>query len=549
VRFNPSESKSFVAVLDSNGTMIDQDTSVEEAYERARRASPTGTVVADATVLAEPDGEPIGNPPELHESARRALVASRIRPTSIDWGSFDPITKDCRRVEEAREELRRYGSTKYNELLAGVEGTVYAPQREGEVGKRGGVAARFSPGWVRSDLLRQNQKMAKVLSGELTLYDSIGLSLLPHGASWRPPFDPGTKQARDSKGTATNCLYSTPECRKVCLVNTGQRALESGATAASWLFSHMLRDHTEVFLINLFDMCLDAFLKAENEGRSAWLQQENIERRESGECDLRTVPEELAEYNFRRFIRLNVLSDLPWELIAPGMIERICELARRALHKRGHSPRNGLMFYDYTKLPYRSGLDGFYDLTMSFSGRSDMFQAVDDVVKGMPGCAPRMAAVFVKREEDLVAGRYGSSYYAAQPGMPLSSENKWHAWKFWGPPVWNGDLSDIRPLDPKNVRVIGLTYKPPSYKIPAAIGVLTAKGKQKKFELEFVVPSPQLDRELPTFIVRVRQPDPDAPPIVMATQDSRNRVIELVPGGDIKKIGVSLPVLPGLYRD
>jgi hypothetical protein len=35
----------------------------------------------------------------------------------------------------------------------------------------------------------------------------------------------------------------------------------------------------------------------------------------------------------------------------------------------------------------------------------------------------------------------------------------------------------------------------------------------------------------------------------MATQDSKNRVIELVPDGDIKKIGVHLPVLPGLYRD
>lgn len=509
VKRNAAESKSFIAVLNHNGVMVDSDDSAEEAYERARRVSPTQTVVVDSSVTAEPEAHqnPAG---KLKDAAQRALVQSRVpasRFTSTDWSSFDPLNNpsDAKTVKDARAALRDYGRKEYAEILESVTGKVFRPQEEGEKGKRGGVAASFSPGWLVGDFLRQNQKMKKILAGEQTMHDSIGLSLLPHGASFREPFSTSTDQGPSN---STFCLFSTAECRKVCLVNTGQRALESGAFASSYLFSKMLRHDPNAFAINVFDRCVSAFLDAEKEGRRAYLD----EFEEQAPTSMR----------FRRFIRLNVLSDLPWELMAPGLIESVCNYARRIMQPRKqHTMRDGLAFYDYTKVPYRKGIPGMYDLTMSFAGSSGLFPALFDVIDGDQDAAPRAAVVFVKREETPTSTRYGSGFYKASPGVPLSSENEWHAWDFLGQRVWNGDLSDVRSLDPKNVKIVGLTYKPPRYKVAAGI------GSKKKFNLEDVVPSVDLDRELPSFLVRVRQPDPDSPPIVMATQDVSNRKLIL----------------------
>ena len=505
-RRNALESKTFFAVLDHNGMMIDEDSDIDEAYERARHASPTETVVLDSTVLAEPEAE--SNPAgKLAGAAQKAVAASHVQVVDIDWSRFDPLNnaKDAQLVEDARGRLRVYGRGEYSRILEAVKGEVFEPQRPGEKGKRGGIAAKFNPGWLVGDFLRQNQKMAKILEGENVMHDSIGLSLLPHGASFRDPFSTSTDQG--PKGS-TYCLYSTKECRKVCLVNTGQRALESGAFASSYLFSKMLREDPEAFTINIFDRCIQAFLNADFEGRRAY----------------HAAFDEAAplSMHFNRFIRLNVLSDLPWELLAPGLIDGICTYARRALQpSRRHTARDGLMFYDYTKIPYRRGIEGMYDLTMSFSGSSGMFPALFDVINGDPEAAPRTAVVFIKREEKPTHTRYGTSMYRPAPGKPLSSKDEWHSWEFLGQPVWNGDLSDVRPLDPKNVRVVGLTYKPPNYKLAAPVGA------KKKFALERVVPETDIDRELPTFLVRVRQPDPESPPTVMATQDPRNRKLVL----------------------
>ena len=503
------ESKSFFAVLDHTGNLVDTDADADEAYARAQHASPTGTVVVDGAVFGEPERtqNPAG---KLANAAQKALVACRVPALSFsanDWASFDPVNnqKDAAQVEAARDVLRKWGRKEYASILESVKGEVYRPQEEGEKGKRGGIAREFSAGWLVGDFLRQNQKMAKILEGEDVMHDSIGLSLLPHGASFRDPFSTSTEQGA---GGATNCLFSTAECRKVCLVNTGQRALESGAFASSYLFSKMLRENPDAFAINVFDRCIQAFLDTDKEGRRAYAEK----FRESAPLDMR----------FNRFIRLNVLSDLPWELLAPGMIESICRLGRRMLQpNKRHVARDGLMFYDYTKIPYRRGLPDLYDLTMSFSGSAGLFDALFDVINGDPEAAPRAAVVFVQREEKPAHGRYGTSMYRAAPGKPLSSKQEWHSWEFLGQRVWNGDLSDVRPLDPKGVRIVGLTYKPPNYKVAAPVGA------KKKFALEAVVPATDIDRELPTFLVRVRQPDPDAPPIVMATQDPDNRKLVL----------------------
>lgn len=487
-RAEVASSKSFVAVLDHRGEMIDQDEDAEEAYERARHASPSGTVLVDDSVNSSDDHLPAStsNPPAVGGFVQKALRACQISKVDLawDWDPRDPEGK--RHVAQARAILRDRGAEIYAEILSEVEGLIHEPKRRGERKKRGGIAREFDPAWLTGDFLRQNQKMAKVLEGSSAEYDSIGLSLLPHGASFRDAFSTSSDQG---EGGATYCAFSTPECRKVCLVNTGQRALESGAFAASYLFSQLVREQPEAFAVNLFDRCVAAFGAAEQK-------------------------------SFHRFIRLNVLSDLPWETLVPGMIEGACDIARgprRAERSSGPTGmERGFAFYDYTKIPYRAGVPGYYDLTLSFAGSKGTFPALFDVLEGSPDSAPRTAVVFLKREEKLVRHKRGPAPYRASPGKQLKSDELWHDWTFLGEPVWNGDRSDVRPLDPAEVKIVGLTYKPPHYKVEP-------QERGKKFGLIPVVPVTDLDKELPTFLVRVRQPDPEAPPIVMATQDPANR--------------------------
>ena len=328
-RWNPAQriraverAESFLAILGPDGVMIGKDDNVEDAIRFAEKRSPSGTVLVDETVYATSlDREDRGfqrqlargadNPPDLSRAPVQALKASRI-PTAkigIDWSRFDPSSADGKAtVKEARERLREHGQAIYDRLLEQAAGEVHVTQ------KRGGVAADFRDNWLTRNFLRQNMKMKKVLdTGDS--YDSIGLSLLPHGSSFREPFSTSTDQGA---GGATNCLYSTAECRKVCLVNTGQRALESGSFAASYLFSHLLRELPEEFLVNVFERSVKAFADAGADG-------------------------------FYRFIRLNVLSDLPWELVAPGFLEAVCEYARhQLLGKKKWAWTRGLAFYDYT---------------------------------------------------------------------------------------------------------------------------------------------------------------------------------------------------------
>lgn len=109
------------------------------------------------------------------------------------------------------------------------------------------------------------------------------------------------------------------------------------------------------------------------------------------------------------FFRLNVLSDIPWEAFAPEVFARF----------------PGVTFYDYTKIPDRSVLPDNYSLTFSYSGANerDAKRALDS--------GRNVAVVFDRLPET-----------------------------YWGYPVVNGDLSDLRPLDPSPV-VVGLRYKRP----------------------------------------------------------------------------------------
>jgi hypothetical protein len=505
MRWNPSEvhdaideAESYIAILDHEGRMIDQESDPQEAYERAAFHSPTKTVMVDSNVWSKP-ARP--NDDETRETLRdavtRAVERSTIRPTRFDYESLGNFGKRDYRdnVDRYREQLGAVGKPMYARLVEEAAATVHG---KGE-SQEGSIAKTWMEDWLDSEFLRENTKTAKVLARSDASYRSYGLNLLPHGAPFRSPFSTDTGQG---PGGNTFCAHSTKECRLACLVNTGQRALTSGSFAASYIFSKLLLNSatTEAFLVNLYDRCVSKFV-------SAW-------RGKSSE---------------RMFLRLNVLSDLPWEVIAPGLLEAASKEARRILlGGQQWKWTDALGFYDYTKIPYRKGLPKHYDLTYSYSGPASRDPAAD-LLRDEPSMPRRMAVVFIERSTDLVRDEEGrESYYAGDPGLRLKQESaRFFKFKWFGWPVFNGDNSDIRPLDPADVRVVGLAYKVSRYKVWAEAGELTAEGKQKQFGLKNFVQSDEIDAKLPTFMVRVHRPDPDGPPVVVSTQDPSNRQVIL----------------------
>jgi hypothetical protein len=115
-------------------------------------------------------------------------------------------------------------------------------------------------------------------------------------------------------------------------------------------------------------------------------------------------------------VRLNGTSDLPWERIAPELFASYPTVA----------------FYDYTKAPVRrrpeASLPSNYSLTMSYSGEN-IHECVDA----------------------LCEGRNVAMVFDVPKGAPLPAEL--HGW-----PVVDGDVTDLRFLDPRGV-IVGLRAK------------------------------------------------------------------------------------------
>jgi hypothetical protein len=131
-------------------------------------------------------------------------------------------------------------------------------------------------------------------------------------------------------------------------------------------------------------------------------------------------------------IRLNGTSDIKWENIAFDYEGKYYDNIMQLFPD--------IQFYDYTKIINRDNIPVNYDLTFSYSGKSEFSKYVNIAInKGM-----RMAVVFKDKHN-------------------LPNE-------FMGLPVVNGDNSDIRHLDNQGVIV-----------------ALYAKGKAKQDNTGFVV--------------------------------------------------------------
>lgn len=243
-----------------------------------------------------------------------------------------------------------------------------------------------------ASLLRSNLKTEKARGGHAL--EVLGLSLVPHRLAF------GAKPAKNvcgyvSTSKNTLCLQATKECACVCLIHAGNNALTRHAYELKAATARALLERPVEFMRLLVEA-------------------------------VRYQRQRLARTRYQLVLRLNMLSDVPWETIFPDLFGAFYDV----------------QFYDYTKVPGRTPPDN-YDLTFSYSGSVDNVSACRyEVARGK-----RIAAVF------LIPGKPYSARAVATGAYPLPET-------FLGLPVVEGDRDDLRFLDPRRC-VVGLRYKSP----------------------------------------------------------------------------------------
>lgn len=243
---------------------------------------------------------------------------------------------------------------------------------------------------MRSSFLTENFKLekGKKAAGIEPGY-SKGVALLPHRLAGEY-----SKRNLPMAGQGL-CVGSSRACRETCLVYSGKNPI--------------VDEHGKAKLVRTEALILEP--EAWTRMFVAAIEKHIVDSYESKD---------------RPYIRPNLLSDIPWEMVCPELFEGYFD--RRKLGGRMRDTR--LSLYDYTKVPRRdvSGIN--YDLTFSFSGVNEDW-CLDELKRGR-----RVAVVYWLRDK-------GDSV----------TRKVWNGYK-----VFDGDKHDMRPLDPDGV-VIGLTYK------------------------------------------------------------------------------------------
>lgn len=286
-----------------------------------------------------------------------------------------------------------------------------------------------------------NHKLVKSSRPGVPKSQSTGLNLMPSNNWRREDIEKivdvaaskyGIKKVKLPPGTRTTlCASATAQCKASCLVFSGQN-LNDRYNTIKKLSLTMALFHEPV-----------AFMRMLYEATEKWQRECSCEG---------SVP----------FLRLNVYSDIPWELLVPDMFDRFRDVR----------------FYDYTKVAGRMPLRGGrypvenYDLTFSYAGTKANLDAVDYEIRQN------------RRRVAVTFATIGTSRYVApgqkiptQPPRPGKKETA-HRWpyvpeiglpnEFMGLTVIDGDQSDFRPYDPAPC-IVGLRWKiPQSQHVTAA---------------------------------------------------------------------------------
>jgi hypothetical protein len=287
----------------------------------------------------------------------------------------------------------------------------------------------------------------------------LGLSLLPNTQSYTETMVKqimATAAATYGVGRVkpvrlNTCVRATVECSSSCLAFSGRNLSDDYNTVRKYALLQALIHEPEAFVRVLWEAVA---LHRDSSTRGG----------------------------FMPLIRLNVFSDLPWELMVPGLFTDFPTV----------------QFYDYTKVPGRQTPEN-YDLTFSFAGTEKNVVAMDAEIRRGCRVAVVFAAVGLKRmfeveysvdgsKRRVRTGAYARSKigelakgHEAEvrslgeveiPKRPSFTRRKPGGKKkiifnarlpdtFLGLPVIDGDESDMRPYDPAP-SIVGLRWKTPA---------------------------------------------------------------------------------------
>ena len=425
------------AVLNPDGDFYTTAEGLDDALQAAAQLSPY--VQVDEELVGGEDAG-LDGVDELGRAIRSApLILSALRISQINGGRPISMSEIMRIKLEDAHRLVQGCVEGCNQLPDGT----FAPGFPTVDGAGRAITIQSTPEGMAGALLTQNEKTKKIdplYLEQQILVEVRGLSLLP-----AQKLHKGAEAIVQAAGLPVDdaplgirqqnwCIGSSKSCRDTCLVYAGKNMVDLYNYRLKFAKAQALMKEPVAFMRIL------------------------VEAIERFSC---TVGCGTAKNKVRPFVRLNVFSDIPWELVCPELFARY----------------GTLQFYDYTKLDGRgtaAPLPSNYDLTFSYSG--DNLPWVHSEL-----ASKRVAVVFIPAE-NWPRKQKGKPDPPPRPRM-FGLPSQVDLGDGVVMPVVDGDVSDVRPLDPKNV-VVGLRYKTPQ---------LTGEGSRGKAlksaqEAAFVVP-------------------------------------------------------------
>lgn len=390
------------AIIDPAGYVRDVvDGDVSDAVNAASQFAPLVQVeqAPGAGELADSDGE-LGR---MSFDQRPALAFSRSGLPQISYAEAMTMS-----LAEAHQKMLPFFPTSRT-------------RKSGEVVQ---VNTYGTPISMADALLGQNYKTAKV-DADASPADVQGLSLVPQ--RYIHDLRPGSVPHH-----VNLCVGASKACVQSCLVYSGHNTIDPYNLVVKIARMQSLLGEPHAF-VRLLAESIARFQKSAKRAR------------------------------YEPYVRLNVFSDVPWELVCPELFAAFGDL----------------QFYDYTKVEGRNTPHN-YDLTFSFSGVNQ------EQVNYEIGRGRRIAVVFIPPERIVAEGRPRGA------GLPQ---------QFLGLPVIDGDVSDVRPRDPAP-SVVGLRWKIPMGRNTAAKAFAQATA--------FAVPVTVVDGQLLAATSARQEPIDDA---------------------------------------
>jgi len=351
---------------------------------------------------------------------------------------------------------------------------------------RTGIQRDFHPARTRAKLVKsflgQNAKTSKK-KGDAEDVDVQGVNLTPYWmfAETEAPVGIGrsgqTPSLTRSQSSLPNlCAGSSEACRHSCLVFSGQNYSADWSIFAKFQKTRALFEDPDAFGRVLFEACKKHSVAA-------------------------------VKSDYMPAIRLNVLSDIPWELVFPSLFDALPDL----------------QFYDYTKVPGREPPLN-YDLTFSNSG-GNLRLVERHIAEG--GRVAVVAHVPTWRSGAPVTKKRGEAQVSYDARKEKAVHEKWSSrlpahCNVGGESirVIDGDVNDVRFLDP-SPSIVALRWKNPGGKQAARAPAALQISQRTKFVVEIeqfcglligaVTPSEQPDTATQTiYSVQPLQANPSS---------------------------------------